>query len=511
MRILMAAVGVAMAVSAAGPALADKKSGILNVALKESHSGVDEIQTPGGEVQVMARAVQDRLMNFDGKTRTFIPSLAKSWRQIDDKTWDFTLRNDVLWHDGQKFTAEDVAYTINHVVDYRVKLLQKTRFTWMARAEALDATRVRIVTTDPTASALSSLAINLAILPKHIHDPLANKATFGKAVVGTGPYRLTSFDENAGVNLEINKNFGHGNAVRPAAQVERIHLATIPDEQTSYAKLLVGEVDLTAVFGLDLADNLAKNPNLATTATNSFRYYYMGLDAATRSGLVALSDVRVRKAIGHAINYNQLRKSVIAGGDLVLPLDAPCLPGQFGCEVTTPPARFDPARAKALLAEAGYKDGIELSIWTLRIARQVADAVSGYLRQVGIRANVREVSFAGYNKDRSEGLMQSTVFIYGSGGVPDVSAVMAFFFEDSPRDYAQDMVLKGIAATADRMLDDTKRNEIYRNAFNRNNEQAYVIPIASVPTIFIHTKDLAIPVDFSTNGFGVELETVRWK
>jgi peptide/nickel transport system substrate-binding protein len=511
MKIVLAVLGLAIAVSAAGQALADKKSGILNVALKESHSGIDEIQTPGGEVQVMARAVQDRLMNFDGKTRTFIPSLAKSWRQIDDKTWEFTLRDDVLWHDGQKFTAEDVAYTINHVVDYRVKLLQKTRFTWMSRAEAIDPTRVRIFTTDPTASALASLAINLAILPKHIHDPLANKATFGKSVIGTGPYRLTSFDENAGLKIEVNKNFRHANHVRPAAQVDRIHLATIPDEQTSYAKLLVGEVDLTAVFGLDIAENLAKNPNLATTATNSFRYYYMGLDAATRSGLVALSDVRVRKAIGHAINYDQLRKSVIAGGDLVLPLDAPCLPKQFGCDVSTPPARFDPARARALLAEAGYKDGIELSIWTLRIARQVADAVSGYLRQVGIRANVREVSFAGYNKDRSEGLMQSTVFIYGSGGVPDVSAVMAFFFEDSPRDYAQDMVLKGIAATADRMLDDAKRNEIYRNAFNRNNEQAYVIPIASVPTIFVHTKDLAIPVDFATNGFGVELETLRWK
>jgi peptide/nickel transport system substrate-binding protein len=511
MRFFMAALGVTVAISAAGQALADRKSGTLNVALKESHSGIDEIQTPGGEVQVMARAVQDRLMNFDGKIRTFIPSLAKSWRQIDDKTWEITLRDDVLWHDGQKFTSEDVAYTINHVVDYRVKLLQKTRFTWMARAEVLDPTRVRIVATEPTASALSSLAINLAILPKHIHDPLANKATFGKTVIGTGPYRLTSFDENAGVNLESNKNFRHGNHIRPAAQVDRIHLVTIPDEQTSYAKLLVGEVDLTAVFGLDLAEHLSRNPNLATTATNSFRYYYMGLDAATRSGLVALSDVRVRRAIGHAINYDQLRKSVIAGGNLVLPLDAPCLPAQYGCEVTTPPARFDPARAKALLAEAGYKDGFELSIWTLRIARTVADAISGYLRQVGIRANVREVSFAGYNKDRSEGLMQSTVFIYGSGGVPDVSAVMAFFFEDSPRDYAQDAVLKGIAATADRMLDDAKRNAIYRDAFNRNNERAYVIPIASVPTIFIHAKDLAIPVDFSTNGFGVELETVRWK
>ena len=106
---------------------AGKKSGTVSIALQEPHASIDEIHQPSAEIQVMARQVFDRLMTFDGSTGKFLPSLATSWKQINPTTWEFKIRADVKWHDGQPLTAEDAAYTMNYASDPKVRLRLKNR------------------------------------------------------------------------------------------------------------------------------------------------------------------------------------------------------------------------------------------------------------------------------------------------------------------------------------------------------------------------------------------------
>ena len=511
LRLSVTALAVGMSAALAAPAHADKKSGTLNVALQQTYATIDSILYPSGEVQIMDRAIHDQLVALDSDTGKIVPGLAASWKQIDPTTWEFVLRDDVTFHDGQKLTAEDVAYTVNYVVDPKEKFANKRRFTWMTGAEVLAPNVVRIRTETPYAPALSTLAIIMGILPKHIHSKLDNKTLYGQSPVGTGPYKAVQVDKNKGVILERNSAFAHFTAENPKPNIGRVHLISIPDEQTTVAKMLVGEIDLARVFSSDLAADIAKNPAFKSTATNSFRFYYMTLDAVNRSGLKALSDVRVRRAIAHAVDRETIRKSVIAGGDKVLALNAPCLPLQTGCVVSNEPYAYDPAKAKALLAEAGFADGLEMAITLIREGRTVGEAVAGYLREVGIKASIRQTTSNVFLKERSDGLANATLGIYGAGGIADVAIIMGWGFEDSPNDYSRDAEIKKLAAAAERSFDAKEREDHYRRIFDRNNEQVYILPLASAPTELLHTKDLDIPRDFSTNAFGADLSALNWK
>ncbi len=113
-------------------------------------------------------------------------------------------------------------------------------------------------------------------------------------------------------------------------------------------------------------------------------------------------------------------------------------------------------------------------------------------------------------KGRAQGKRQLGVGIYGSGGVPDVANVMSFFFAKSPRDYYRDPVMRKLEKAGKSNFDAGQRQKIYRQAMNRNNDMLYVLPIASAPTLLIHTQELNIPRNFSTNAYGLPLSTVGW-
>ena len=341
---------------------AGKKNDTVVIALQEPHASIDEIHQPSAEIQVMSRQVYDRLMTFDGSTGKFLPLLATSWKQINPTTWEFTLRSDVKWHDGQALTAEDAAYTMNYASDPKVRLRLKTRFTWMKKATAVNPTILRLETKRPYAATIPRLAVGMAIIPKHIHAKLDNKKRFGAKPLGSGPYRPISVDKNKGVSFALNENYKHGNRARPAGKIKRAHFIPVPDEQSTIAQMLTGGLDVARVFNKDLAAELSARPGFTVKAVNSFRYYDLTFDAVGRSDAKALSNLKVRQAIAHAINRKELRESVIAGGKAVLPINAPCLPKQFGCNVDNAPPEFNVAKAKALLAEAGHGGGFGVAI-----------------------------------------------------------------------------------------------------------------------------------------------------
>ena len=336
----------------ASPVLAQKSKDTLRIGFYDPISIVDATHDPKPETGLLSRAVYDNLLAYDRKADKFRPSLAKSWKRIDAKTIEFKLRDDIKFHDGSEFDADDVVYTINWFADPKVKFRIKTRYLWIKKAEKIDKYTVRVHSKRPAAVAMARFAISTPIYPSDVHGALKVKSTFGKKGIGTGPYMVESVDPNKGVVLKANPNFKHGGPWRPAARIGRIHVKPIPDVQTQIAQLLTGGLDFMYRVPKDQLDSVKGNPALTVTTQKGQLFYYIAMDSIGKSGHPALKDKRVRKAIMMAINREKIKQNLIPGGNDMEQMNAMCQKWQRGCGYTTKPPAYNPALARKLLAEA---------------------------------------------------------------------------------------------------------------------------------------------------------------
>jgi peptide/nickel transport system substrate-binding protein len=236
----------------------------------------------------------------------------------------------------------------------------------------------------------------------------------------------------------------------------------------------------------------------------------MSLDAVGRSGNTALTELKVRQAMARALDRSALARSVIAGGAAVQPIDAMCLKNHRGCDYATAPAGFDVAAAKALLAEAGYPDGFDTEITAVPGGGNMAEAVAGELRKIGIRAKVDKPTFAGYRSKQRDGKTEIIVGTWTLGGLADVAPTVDYFFDGGPRDYIRDAQIAAWAKEGVATLDEAKRKAIYRQLFDRVNAEAYIVPLTTSPSVFVHSKDVAVtPGSFSN--YGADLYEMSWK
>ncbi|MDE0058092.1 MAG: ABC transporter substrate-binding protein [Defluviicoccus sp.] len=504
------AIAIAAAVLvAAAPALGQKAKNTLRVGFYDPIPGVDLVYDPKGETAFTARAVFDTLISYDERTKKFEPLLAKSWKTVNPTTYEFTLRDDIKFHDGSPLDADDVVYTLNFLADPKVKFRIKSRFLWIKKAEKAGSHTVRVTTKGPRAVALARFAVSIPIFPSDVHGALENKAAFGKKPVGTGPYKVVAYDPNTGVRMVRNPDYRHGSPSRPAGSIETIHILPIPDVQNQVALLITGGLDMIHNVPKDQAENLAQNPDLAVAVSNGILYRYIAFDAIGRTGSDDLKDARVRRALIHAIDRDSIRRNIFAGGDAVEKMDSICKPIQIGCVFDVKPPTYDPKKAKALLAEAGKAD-LKLQITTLPEARKVAEAVVGYLRAVGVKASIKSVTFGAYRKLQRTGKIQTLVHQFSSGGVPDTDALVSFYFGSKARNYYGDKQIAGWMKQAGASFDIAAREALYRKIFNRINEQAYIVPIAGLPSVFVHAKNLEIDKGI-INPFGADVSRIRWK
>jgi peptide/nickel transport system substrate-binding protein len=493
------------------PAGAQKAKDTLRIAFTDPISTILDMEDPKPETRITTAAVFDWLVCYDRNSRSFAPLLAKSWSQIDDRTIEFVLRDDVVFHDGSTLTADDVVYTLSWAIDPQNKLRYAAEdLAWLERAEKIDDTHVRIIAKQPTPLALIRLAVSAPILPAKLHASYENKSDFGrKTPVGTGPYKVASFDSSAGIVLVRNKDYKLASKCRAGASIGRIQVLPIPDVQTQVAQLTVGGIDILHTGSKDTADLLAANPLLAVTASQGMSFIYISMDAIGRSGNEALGKRKVRQALVQAMNRELVARSVLPGSDAVHAIDALCLPNQLGCDYSTKPAPYDPAAAKRLLTEAGYPDGFDVEITAFTGNYSLAEALSGEFRKIGVRARVDKVTFGTYRQKEVSGKIQILAGSWSASGLPDVSATVNKYFDGGPRDYWRDPTIAKLAKDGLATLDEPKRRAIYRQLFDRVNEQSYVVPIANRPDAFVHTRDLHIGLGV-INPYGAALTEMSW-
>jgi len=240
------------------------------------------------------------------------------------------------------------------------------------------------------------------------------------------------------------------------------------------------------------ASNFLHHPTHHVEVYPSFSYVYMMFDAKGRSGVKALQDERVRRALMMAIDPAEVYQ-VIGGDTKVTFPEHICWKVQFGCAYTKLPPAYDPAGAKKLLAEAGYPNGFEVDVYSVDgVYRDVNQAIVGELRRIGIAANVKAMTRAAFQQEIGKGTMPIVATVWSGGGMADVSGTMSYFFAAESKDFIGDDALSAMAAKTDTEMDPAKRKQDVAALLDTLTDHAYIRAVVPAPTIYAVGNDVKI-------------------
>jgi peptide/nickel transport system substrate-binding protein len=467
-------------------ALAQKSADTLRVTWRDAIHDVDPYYNQLRTGLVLAHQSWDTLIDRDPDTFLLKPLLAASWHMVDDTTIDFELRRGVTFHNGDPFTADDVVYTIETVLaDPNVAV--PSNFAWLAGAEKLDDAHVRVKLKRVFPAALEYIAMTLPIWP-HAYRARIGAAAYAQAPVGTGPYRITRIDGTSEIDLERFDGYFGGPKGKPA--IRNLVIREVADTAGEVADLLEGRTDWIWNFSPDQFAAIDRVPALHALRAESMRVAYLSLDAAGRTGAGnPLTDPRVRQAIAYAIDRTAMARQLVQGASRVL--DAPCYPTQFGCDASAATRyEYDPAKARQLLAAAGYGDGFatELVSYTLP---QWGSAVQAYLKAVGITLRVSQLGADAAVQRALDGQTPMFLGSWGSYSINDVSAILPVFFGGGPNDYARDPELERLVDRGGATIDPDKRRIAYSAFIRRETAAADWLPLFTSVTNYATTRQLA--------------------
>ena len=353
----------------------------------------DPAETPGiGTPFMILYALHDALVKPMPGT-PLAPSLAESWTvSRDGLAYEFVLRKGARFHNGDPVTAEDVKFSLER---YR-GTSQKTLKDRVAAVETPDPWRVRIRLKQPWPDFMTfySTATGAGwIVPKKYVEKVGEEG-YKKSPVGAGPYRFVSFTPGVELVLEAFEQYW-----RKTPSVKHLVFKVIPDESTRLAALKRGEVDVVYSIRGELAEELQRTPGLTLKpAVIQAPQWVNLLDQWDPKS--PWHDRRVRLAANYAIDRKAINQAITLGHST---LTFSIIPDTFEFFWQPPAYPYDPARAKGLLAEAGYPNGFDAGEYYCDISyANVQEAILNYLQNVGIRAKLRPVERAAFFREWGE-------------------------------------------------------------------------------------------------------------
>jgi peptide/nickel transport system substrate-binding protein len=445
--------------------------------------------------------IYDGLVKTD-KDLNLAPAMAASWTYSRDcLQLTFKLRRDVKWHDGRLFTADDVVFTYQAMIDPKTPAPFKEGFLLVKDVEALDPYTVRVRYDKPYARAVETWDTDM--LPKHLLQSFVAAGTLRESPqnswpVGTGPYRFQEWKPGEKVVLVANPDFYEG---RP--YLSRIVYRVIPSQATIFLELKVGGVDyVNTLTGIQYARQ-TEYPAFRK-AYHKYRYpasdyTYLGFNLKDPR----FADKRVRQAFAHAINKQELIDGVRLG--LAREATGPIRPGTWAYTKDVKRFDYDPEKAKALLAEAGWKDrdgdGIvedrDGKPFTLTIRtnqgnherKEIVEIIQQRLKDIGVQADIQLIEWAAFIKEFVKPRRFELVVLgLGTGTDPDQFVV----WHSSQRGPDQ-MNRSGYAnPEVDQLLEAGRRSCVQKDRI-RDYHRMQQILAEDLPVIFLYYRD-ALPV-----------------
>src|SRR5687767_8473714 len=372
-------------------------SDVITVAVLSSPNNLDPRLGSDETSQRIHQLVFDYLLVLDDKLRV-IGGLATHWEQPDPLTYVVYLRKGVRFHDGHELTADDVVHTFGSFIDPSFISPRKGAYRMLDRVEVLDPYTVRFRLKEPFGS--FPIQLVMPVVPKGAGPELRERP------IGTGPYKFVSFAVDDNVTLTAFPDYFRG---RPAN--DGVVLKVVPDEIMRALELRKGTVDMVVNdLSPDVIHQLAEERSVTIAEAPGTDYAYVGINMRDS----VLKDVRVRYALGYAIHrqaiVDHLRRGLARPAIGILP------PASWAFEEDVFQFSHDPAKAIALLEDAGYRDPdgdgpeprlrLTLKVSTNEFIRLQAAVIQQDLRQVGVELDVRSYEFATMYADVLKGNFQ---------------------------------------------------------------------------------------------------------
>jgi peptide/nickel transport system substrate-binding protein len=393
MRVLAMLLGV-LAVGA--PAFAQPRGAQLTIAQPADATTMD----PGRSTQVLTvnyfYNLYDTLTRWDAALK-LQPGLAVSWKNVNDTTWDFSLRPGVKFHDGTPLTSEDVKATLERNM-VPGKTVVQSGFATFESVQVVSPTVIRIVTRKPDPLILVRLAqMGSQIYPARFATDEGAKELARKPV-GSGAYRFVEWVKDDRLVMEANRDWWGWEG--KAASVERVVWKPIPDDFARISALEKGEVDIVTNVAPDQIKAIQGGRTtqlLSVPATRTVTFWINATQPPT-------SDKRVRQAMHYALDIESIVKNLYAGQGK--PFSGGLADTDFGYNPALKPYPYDLPRARKLLADAGYQGGIDVTLYagfgSMVNDKQLLEITADMWSKAGIRAKVEMMEMAARQKQNND-------------------------------------------------------------------------------------------------------------
>lgn len=385
MRKSLLAIGIIVMLVLAGCSVGKNDSDATNETSEDRTLVVDLTNEPANldpglnynfDSYAVYRNIFDNLLSRDPETGEIKPWIAESWEQESETVWNFTIREGVKFTNGDPLTAEDVVFSIERILDPELKSPQAANFNIIASAEA-EGNIVKITTGQPGPTLLTTL-VNLSIVPKNYVTEVGNEA-FNNEPVGSGAYKFESWSKGTSIKLSANEEYWNG---KP--NIAAVEFRFVANTASRVADLQSGKAHIITGITADDVPTIEGDSKLQVLSTPTERIGFIAFnmidDTHTKNPLV-------NKAIAYAINYESLIDNLLNGYGT--PVTQVLTPLSFGYDNSLKGYSYDPEKAKELLAEAGYPDGVTLELATSQnFDQRVVQALQGDLAKVGITVNI---------------------------------------------------------------------------------------------------------------------------
>ena len=344
-----AASPVAVTTPAGTPAVAGQRGGTVRFPVG-SDPVPNPISAPGGLASIFGnKLLFNGMIRYNSKTLNPEGDLAERWDfSADGKELTFKLRSGVKWHDGQPFTAEDVKFTFDTMLDTKVTARFRSNIRGVTEAQVIDPLTVKLKLSASLPSLPIQLGYNVLMVPKHLLQgkDLNAPTDFLKKPIGTGPFKIVEYTPGSTMTVERNEAFHFG-----APLLDRITLRVIPDINSQLAQMKSGELDFM-LMEPDQAASLGGSSNIVVHNAAQVNYYYI----AYNNSRPYFADKAVRQALTMAVNREEIVKSILGGAGRVAygPIN-PLLAWAHTDDVQKWP--YNPEMAKQQLDAAGWKVG----------------------------------------------------------------------------------------------------------------------------------------------------------
>jgi peptide/nickel transport system substrate-binding protein len=357
------------------PARAAATPGTLRYGLSAFPPNLSPWESVGAAAGTVKMLLHRSLVSYD-KTGRLQGELAQSWSLDDAGAWVFKLRPGAVFHNGQPVTADDVKWTIEQIADAKSTAYMRAQFQEIARIEIPDQMTLRLVTKSPQATLPSWFAnYNTFIIwrKSEARDP-----------VGAGPFILSAQERGTSIDVAaFDKYYKPG-----LPKLRAITFIAYPDESLRAAALRSGDVDMIEYVPWQTMGAIAADPRLRLDAVDGAAF----MDVLFNGGKPPFSDPRVRQAVAHAVKRDDIVQTAFYGRGTTLE-GVPIAPGTpFYNDTLAHGWNYDPAKSKALLADAGYAQGFQTTLLATAqydMHKATAEVVQQYLAAVGIQCELK--------------------------------------------------------------------------------------------------------------------------